>query len=236
MKRSDLFREYARVIDMCEGTKIDPMMCVKIRGYFIDFGCDMVFDGNVSDYTFAIGICEGKPVFAGDVLYDIETSCKFTMGCVHVAYDPTDFSCVTWKKPDPYAELKKAHAGGKVIQGLTFDGGWVDVQVQQAWSSAPETYRIKPEPVVVTEKQFVGGLKNAPVREVMCTWTDAVLAGIHKIEAQLPYMDVMMLYRAMQEMKALSLAERTPRLEDIQAVNILNEKTGETRRIERGAA
>lgn len=64
----------------------------------------------------------------------------------------------------------------------------------------------------------------------------AVLAGIHKIEAQLPYMDVMMLYRAMQEMKALSYAERTLRLEDIQAVNILNEKTGETIRIERGAA
>jgi hypothetical protein len=63
----------------------------------------------------------------------------------------------------------------------------------------------------------------------------AVLAGIRKIEEQLPYMDVMMLYRAMQEMKTLSLAERTIRSEDIQSINILNEKTGEIIRIERAA-
>lgn len=64
----------------------------------------------------------------------------------------------------------------------------------------------------------------------------AVLAGIYKIEAQLPYMDVMMLYRAMQDMKELSRAERTIQAKDIRSITILDEKSGKTIRIERAAA
>jgi hypothetical protein len=60
----------------------------------------------------------------------------------------------------------------------------------------------------------------------------AVLAGIHKIEAQLPYMDVMMLYRAMQDMKELSRAERTIQAKDIRSITILDEQSGRTIRIE----
>lgn len=36
----------------------------------------------------------------------------------------------------------------------------------------------------------------------------AVLAGIHKIEAQLPYMDVMKLYESMQKLKMMEMMER----------------------------
>jgi len=31
-KRSDLYREWARVIDMCEGTKVNSLECVKWYG------------------------------------------------------------------------------------------------------------------------------------------------------------------------------------------------------------
>ena len=178
MKRSDLFREYARVIDMCEGTKIDPMMCVKIRGYFIDFGCDMVFDGNVSDYTFAIGICEGKPVFAGDVLYNKRNSARSIPGKNDVGIDLSGYS---WTKPDPYAELKKAIADGKVIQGINFGGGWVDLHSDRiGWADIPENYRIKPEPVVVTATRTIFGISHdgSASHMLMCTWTDGVLTNV----------------------------------------------------------
>lgn len=50
-------------------------------------------------------------------------------------------------KPDPYAELKKAHAEGKVIQCITIDGEWVDCTSLNPprWNVLPENYRIKPE-------------------------------------------------------------------------------------------
>ena len=197
MKRSDLFREYARVIDMCEGTKIDPMMCVKIRGYFIDFGCDMVFDGNVSDYTFAIGICEGKPVFAGDKLWCNISNHEFTVKGLcnrDQAFEYIDrfgtrictsIDRVSWTKPDPYAELKKALADGKVIQGINFGGGWVDLHSDSiGWADIPENYRIKPEPVVVTATRTIFGISHdgSASHMLMCTWTDGELSNVEIVQ------------------------------------------------------
>lgn len=51
------------------------------------------------------------------------------------------------EKPDPYAELKAAHAAGKVIQGL-IGGYWLD-SPHPTWKYPVDTYRVKPdEPVV----------------------------------------------------------------------------------------
>lgn len=47
------------------------------------------------------------------------------------------------EKPDPYAELKAAHAAGKVIQILDTQNRYVDAD--PTWQSPPERYRIKPE-------------------------------------------------------------------------------------------
>jgi hypothetical protein len=50
----------------------------------------------------------------------------------------------TWQLPDPYAELKAAHAAGKVIQFNPGDSlGWRDQQCD--FTAAPHCYRIKPE-------------------------------------------------------------------------------------------
>lgn len=53
-------------------------------------------------------------------------------------------------KPDPYAELKAAHAAGKVIQIAhhNLPDVWVDFPFPE-FSAPPEDYRIKPEPVIV---------------------------------------------------------------------------------------
>jgi hypothetical protein len=78
MTRAQLFREYARVIEMCEGTSVNPNECVKVRGqvwsnvalYFKGVPRDfLTFTDTPTDYTFALCIVEDKPVFAGDKMY-----------------------------------------------------------------------------------------------------------------------------------------------------------------------
>lgn len=46
---------------------------------------------------------------------------------------------------DPYAALKKAHAGGKVIQYQSANGSWNDLE-DFDFCTLAENYRIKPEP------------------------------------------------------------------------------------------
>lgn len=50
----------------------------------------------------------------------------------------------SYKKPDPYAELKAAHAAGKVIQHHATKGFWVD-SANPSFEAPAELYRIKPE-------------------------------------------------------------------------------------------
>jgi len=45
---------------------------------------------------------------------------------------------------DPYAELKKAHAEGKVIE-LSTGGRWIPTGSEPSWIYPPEEYRIKPD-------------------------------------------------------------------------------------------
>lgn len=70
-KRSDLHREYARVLDMVEGTNVKPFECVKhVIGTTVGkFFGEPEFNQIPSDYQFAISIVEDKPVFIGDELY-----------------------------------------------------------------------------------------------------------------------------------------------------------------------
>jgi hypothetical protein len=66
MKKSDLHREFARVLDMCDGMSISPFDCVK---YFGTRGLPLDFVNDPHHYQFALAIVEGKPVFEGDELY-----------------------------------------------------------------------------------------------------------------------------------------------------------------------
>ena len=67
MKQSDLWRKFADMVDLCEGTGIDPWKCVKFDG--VVWGNRLGFEALPKCYQFALAIVEGKPVFEGDELY-----------------------------------------------------------------------------------------------------------------------------------------------------------------------
>lgn len=102
-KRSDLFREYARCIDMCEGTKVYPHECLKWQGQI----CRNIptLNDNIDTYEFAIAIVENKPVFKGDVLWTKEgeprTIVNSDIDSKFIVHDlgicRIDF--LTWKEP-----------------------------------------------------------------------------------------------------------------------------------------
>ena len=62
MKQSDLFREYARILDLCEGTTIKPHKCIKNQAGQT-FLSTPNFLGKPEDYNFAVAIIDNKPVF-----------------------------------------------------------------------------------------------------------------------------------------------------------------------------
>ena len=68
----DLFRQYAKVVDMCEGTYLFPQRGVKVAGQVFK-GDTPSFTCSPSMYEFAVGICEDKFVWEDSVLYDKET-------------------------------------------------------------------------------------------------------------------------------------------------------------------
>lgn len=57
----------------------------------------------------------------------------------------SEFDYRTTPKPDPYAELKAAHARGEVIQ-IWSGVDWADFTLPPLWRNSPENYRIKPTP------------------------------------------------------------------------------------------
>jgi len=65
--RAGLYREYARVIEMCEGTDVAPASCVRLLGHVPVI--PLQFDAGVEEYSFAVSIAEGTPVFHGDTVF-----------------------------------------------------------------------------------------------------------------------------------------------------------------------
>ena len=74
-----LYLKYAKVIEMCEGTIFEnsPMLCVQYLGVNFTKGDNLYFNGAESNWKFAVGILEDKPVFLGDTLYSRGLGNKF---------------------------------------------------------------------------------------------------------------------------------------------------------------
>jgi hypothetical protein len=51
------------------------------------------------------------------------------------------------EESDPYAELKAAHAAGKVIQAMCLKGEWKDMHYSPLWNLSLSKYRIKPDEI-----------------------------------------------------------------------------------------
>ena len=102
------------------------------------------------------------------------------------ASDPHRRTKAPLPQPDPYAELKAAHAAGKVIQ-YSCDGKnyWDDIL--PAWCDGPDRYRIKPEqqkvplqPSDVPPGTVLRGAGEAatPEHQGWCMITSSSLTGI----------------------------------------------------------
>lgn len=91
--KADLHREWARVLDMCEGKEVNPNICWKFNG--LQMCNDPEFASYPIYYEFAVAILESKPVFVGDKLYDIESNGSyFTVDRTTVR-----FNGLTWNPP-----------------------------------------------------------------------------------------------------------------------------------------
>lgn len=93
MKKSDLFREWARVLDMCEGAQANPNKCWKFKGDIVDSKPEFI--QNPESYEFAIAILEGKPVFVGDKLY-FPNGTPLIIECNELR---ETMSVLSWKEP-----------------------------------------------------------------------------------------------------------------------------------------
>ena len=91
MTRSDLLRRYADMVEMCEGTNVDPDNCVKgVNGGFLDY----TFKAPPKIYVFARGVVEGRPVFDNDALYYNGVLFKVNMDIIGI--NPVGWS---WEPP-----------------------------------------------------------------------------------------------------------------------------------------
>jgi hypothetical protein len=110
-------------------------------------GRDAVFT-NVPPYNFfdLSGVIDRKTKTAWSI-----------SGRSYIEYPPydhpndLDLSTVETLPKDEYAELKAAHAAGKVIEARLPSGDWY--HAHPSWTMPVEDYRIKPEPVMVPMEQ-----------------------------------------------------------------------------------
>jgi hypothetical protein len=136
-KLSDLHREKARVMDMCEGTLVDVEDCIRYRG------CEIThptFD-RIDGLSFALCIVDNKPAFAGDKLWDIVLNAEVILDDIKLPETDvvwmgthggaaTMVTSLCWSKPTPSRldVLREAKAAGKVILFNTVEGIWVTEQ------------------------------------------------------------------------------------------------------------
>jgi len=105
MKKSDLYREWARVLDMCEGSNVSPYSCVKYQGGILLANPE--FSDYPECYEFAVAILEDKPVFVGDKIYANNCVSQLTVvgkstqqGYIYVGDSVNyDISILSWNPP-----------------------------------------------------------------------------------------------------------------------------------------
>lgn len=95
---ADLHRNWAQVLEMCEGTKVHQNHCVKSE-WVDNTGCDLDFNvGSPFDYSFAMGIVEDRPAFPGMIIYNKQTQqpCVIPHNDESIDYGWKD---LTWSVP-----------------------------------------------------------------------------------------------------------------------------------------
>jgi len=135
MKLSKLYRDWANVLDMCEGTSVDPNRCWKFKDIFQLCMPSFQSFNNHEDYKFAVCLVENEPVFIGDTLWVDNLYQKVFSFDNNVfifdklgGYMSSSFKeFVSWNN-DPYAKFKEAIRQGKQVAFQTSNGTWVVAQ------------------------------------------------------------------------------------------------------------
>jgi len=159
--RSDLFRTYGDIIDMCEISKfvVPPVSCVR----FVGMPCVRTPDflADVNAYEFCLVLLDGKPVFTGDVLYhkdgyeytveDVETHIdgriEFRSGPDN-KHDGDWAENYTWAKTDEYAHLRKAIKDGKRVALQSSKGDWIFIKADLMFILPACRYKIVEDDIV----------------------------------------------------------------------------------------
>lgn len=121
-KRSNLLREYARLHDMCEGTTVDPDVCIKLNGTTNTIS-NLSFRDLDTVYEFAVAIVENTPIFANDILY-------YEYGGIFSTSTYINNPAFKWSlKPnlnkDEYIHLIQAQKEGKKLAWRSYwNGEW----------------------------------------------------------------------------------------------------------------
>lgn len=104
MNTNDLYLEYARVIKMCDGTKLEdtPWVCVKLDGAALrdNYGHPGL-SAFIEKYEFAVAVLEERPVFVGDRLW-LKDGHQFAVEN-DLYVDPKSMS---WTPPKPKRTFK----------------------------------------------------------------------------------------------------------------------------------
>ncbi len=111
--KADLHREWARVLDMCEGTIIYPEECCKFEG--VTFDSTPGFSEKPESYEFAVAILEGKPVFVGDRIWSKHILQFMIVDKLTLIYD----DCCSWHEPERTFSLN-----GIELPCPTSNGNW----------------------------------------------------------------------------------------------------------------
>ena len=128
MKTQDELLEHywSVIVPMAREHWIKPWDCVRLGNALTEHPW---FCGPVEDYTFAVAILEGKPVFVGDVVFS-----KLNYGAV-IDWNfllPDDWDCWTWTPPTE----KRTFVLELTEQELVFLG---KIPVEQRLFDHPET-------------------------------------------------------------------------------------------------
>jgi hypothetical protein len=158
--------------DHCKGTGTEPPLQ--------SIAAPSVLDSPVPPYQpqeHAAGVqvrtAETDPAVRDTIVQCPECSLQFLTGAQMRLHRELDH------KPDPYAELKAAHAAGKTIQIDCAFAGWNDLGSPE-WDLPPARYRIKPEPpqpevpIAKPEPEWLPlGPEDCPPGSVMRTKLDS---------------------------------------------------------------
>jgi hypothetical protein len=121
MKKAELHRKYADALELCEKHNVPVCQSFKFDGNYVGFL--PTFTEYLDDYTFPLAVVEGKPVFVGDKLYNVDGT--FAEILCNMS-DPELFAKKhSWNPPTPIKPKTFMLNGTKVPCPSIEPGGYV---------------------------------------------------------------------------------------------------------------